>query len=239
MSYLVNLDKFYGPLDLLLYLLERDQIDIYDIPIARITDQYIAYINDTGDSALDNIGDFLSMATYLLNLKSKMLLPVMTDADNMDEAEDPSRELADRILAYKHYKLLGECLGERYEDDSRRLFFRCRRIEIAGNEICTSVRALLNAWQSLQNRTFGKAELDHLPPSVAIAEKMEEIMARLAAQTSPILFSDMLALDGRRREMLVLFLALLELIRLRRVEAFQPDQFGDIRLTAGMAGERC
>ena len=75
MNYLVNLDKFYGPLDLLLYLIEKEELDIYDIPVALITDQDIKYLDTTGREDLENIGDFLIMASYLLNLKSRMLLP--------------------------------------------------------------------------------------------------------------------------------------------------------------------
>ncbi|MEQ8200035.1 MAG: segregation/condensation protein A [Syntrophomonadaceae bacterium] len=238
MSYLVNLDKFYGPLDLLLYLLEREEIDIYDIPIARIADQYMAYIDKTGNVDLDNIGDFLSMASYLLNLKSKMLLPVFIDEGGLDEVEDPREELVNRILAYKQYKILGECLADRYDDDSRRLFFRNGHPGAVDAEISTSIKALLSAWQSLLNRTVEESEFD-LPQGLAIAEKMEEIMNRLAVHESPVVFFDMLASTTRRREVVVFFLALLELIRLQKVEALQSDQYGDIKLTIRMAVEKC
>jgi segregation and condensation protein A len=238
MSYLVNLDKFYGPLDLLLYLLEREEIDIYDIPIARITGQYLAYIDKIGLVDLDNIGDFLLMASYLLNLKSRLLLPVFSQEEGPDEVEDPREELVNRILAYKQYKLLGECLAERYNDDSRRLFFRYGQTEAVDAEISTSVKALLKAWESLLNRTTEESEFD-LPQGLAIAEKMEEIVGRLTAHEGPVIFGDILAAATSHREVMVFFLALLELIRMQKVEAIQPDQFGDIELTARMAIEKC
>lgn len=234
MSYLVNLDKFYGPLDLLLYLLEREEMDIYDIPIARITGQYLAYIDKIGHVDLDDIGDFLLMASYLLNLKSKLLLPVFSQEDGPDEVEDPREELVNRILAYKRYKLLGECLAERYNDDTRRLFFRYGQTEAADAEISTSVKALLKAWESLLNRTTEESEFD-LPQGLAIAEKMEEIVGRLTAHEGPVIFGHILAAATSHREGMIFFLALLELIRMQKVEAIQPDQFGDIELTVRMA----
>ena len=238
MSYLVNLDKFYGPLDLLLYLLEREEIDIYDIPIARITGQYLAYIDKIGYVDLDNIGDFLLMASYLLNLKSRLLLPVFSQEEGPDEVEDPREELVNRILAYKQYKLLGECLAERYNDDSRRLFFRYGQTEAVDAEISTSVRALLKAWESLRSRTTEESQFE-LPQGLAIEEKMEQIVGRLTAHEGPVIFGHILAAATSHREGMIFFLALLELIRMQKVEAIQTDQFGDIELTVRMAIEKC
>lgn len=238
MSYLVSLDKFYGPLDLLLYLLERAEIDIYDIPIARITDQYMAYIEATGYVDLDNIGDFLSMASYLLKLKSKMLLPVYLDQEEMDGTVDPREELVSRILAYKYFKQAGECLGERYSDDSKRLFFRYGQIEPLEAGMSTSVRALLRAWDVLMSKGQEEMEYD-LPQGLVVAEKMEQILTILGTHGQPVKFRDIFTPTIQRREALVYFLALLELIRAQRIEAFQQDQFGDITLTMRMAVDKC
>ncbi len=238
MSYLVNLDKFYGPLDLLLYLLEREEIDIYDIPIAKITEQYMAYIDTTGYIDLDNIGDFLSMASYLLKLKSKLLLPIYLDEEEMDDTMDPRQELVNRILAYKQFKQAGESLGERYNDDSKRLFFRYGQIEPSEAGMNTPVRALLRAWDTLMSRSQEELEYD-LPQGLVVAEKMEQILTILAAHEQPVKFLDIFTPIMRRREALVYFLALLELIRAQRVEAFQQDQFGEITLTMRMAVDKC
>jgi len=238
MSYLVNLDKFYGPLDLLLYLLEREEIDIYDIPIARITGQYLAYLDKIGYVDLDNVGDFLLMASYLLNLKSRLLLPAFSEEESPDEVEDPREELVNRILAYKQYKLLGEYLAERYNDDKRRLFFRYGQTEAADAQVSTSVKALWKAWESLLNRTTEESAFD-LPQGLAIEEKMEEIVGRLAAHEGPVIFGNILAAATSRREVMVYFLALLELIRMQKVEAIQLEQFGEIELTVRMAIGKC
>jgi len=239
-SYLVNLEKFYGPLDLLLYLLEREEIDIYDIPIARITEQYMAYIDRTGNVDLDNIGDFLSMASYLLKLKSRMLLPEFMGGGEPDGGEDPREELVHRILAYKQYKQLGEYLAQRYNEDSRRLFFRCGQVEPLEAGISASVKTLLRAWDSLLNREQQVSEYD-LPQGMAINETMERILLLLSArgQEVSVMFLEVLAPAVQRREVAVYFLALLELIRLQKVEACQQDQFGDITLKIRMANERC
>ena len=113
MTYVVDLEAFHGPMDLLLYLIEKDEINIYDIPIARISDQYISHLQGNDVSDLDNLGDFLLMASYLLNLKSRMLLPRPTVEESTDEADeiDPREELVQRLLNYKHYKEACHKLG--------------------------------------------------------------------------------------------------------------------------------
>ncbi len=237
MSYLVNLDKFYGPLDLLLYLLEREEIDIYDIPVALIADQYIDYIHTTGQIDLDNIGDFLSMASYLLNLKSRMLLPGLAAAEEVEtEAEDPRDELVHRILEYKQYKLLGEYLASRYNDDMKRVFFRYGQAEInwAAREVSSSLNALLHAWYALMDRNAEVGEYD-LPQSIDIGEKMEAILKALPENGAAVIFRDIYPGNSLRSEALAYFLALLELIRLQKVEACQEYRFGDIKLCLQVA----
>lgn len=236
MSYLVNLDKFYGPLDLLLYLLEREEIDIYDIPVARITDQYIAYIDSVGYSDLDSIGDFLSMASYLLKLKSKMLLPAYeSDENSPGEGEDPREELVNRILEYKQFKQLGEYLADRY-NDGQRIFFRYGQDEIESLDagVSSSIKALLRAWDGLLSRNKADADFE-LPQGAAIADKMDMIMNRLPTNGISIRFEDIYGTNTIRREVLVYFLALLELIRLQKVEAIQEGDFGAITLTIRVA----
>ncbi len=236
MSYLVDLDKFYGPLDLLLYLLEREEIDIYDIPVARITDQYVAYIDSVGYSDLDNIGDFLSMASYLLKLKSRMLLPAyISDEESVSEGEDPREELVNRILEYKQYKQLGDYLADRY-NEGQKVFFRYGQFEVESldSEVSSSIKALVRAWEGILNRNQAEVEFD-LPQGADIAEKMDSIMNRLPTNGISISFEDIYSTNTSRRETLVYFLALLELIRLQKVEALQETHFGAIKLTIRVA----
>ena len=234
MDYVVNLEQFYGPLDLLLYLVEKSEMNIYDIPIAVITDQYLEYITDSGRIDLDQIGDFLVMASYLLSLKSRMLLPGRAEqADEGEEEEivDPRAELANRLIAYKQVKQAAELLAQRLNEDYPRAFFRRGTAEeMAGaGEMAASPQTLLRAYlRLLEDDT--DIEGYRIPrEDVNVAWKMEEIMERLQAVGE----SDFTTLCGayrRRREFLAGFLAILELIRLNRIEAMQDTRFGEIKL---------
>jgi segregation and condensation protein A len=232
MSYLVNLEKFYGPLDLLLYLLEKEEIDIYDIPIALIADQYIEYVHASGAIDLDNIGDFLIMASYLLNLKSRMLIPGLLEEEHDTDIIDPRAELVNRILEYKQYKQAGEFLAARYNEDINRVFFRdgLNETELADREVSSSVKVLLRAWDSLVERITEDAEYELPQHNVNIGEKMDFILRILPANGSMVIFQDFYAGVSLRSEVLAFFLALLELVRLQKVDAYQEERFGDIKL---------
>lgn len=232
MSYLVNLDKFYGPLDLLLYLLEKEEMDIYDIPIAIIADQYIDYVYTTGPIDLDNIGDFLIMASYLLNLKSRMLLPGLIEEENDSDISDPREELVNRILEYKQYKQAGEFLAARYNEDINRVFFRngLDEIEWTDREVNSSMNVLLRAWYAVMDRTTEDVEYELPQSDINIGEKMDIILRILPANGTTVRFQDFYEGVGARTEALGYFLALLELIRLQKVNAYQEQRFGDIKL---------
>ncbi|NMC27239.1 MAG: segregation/condensation protein A [Syntrophomonadaceae bacterium] len=233
MSYLVNLDKFYGPLDLLLYLIEKEEMDIYDIPIARIADQYIEFIENTGRIDLDNIGEFLIMASCLLNLKSRMLLPRLeSGAAGEEEILDPREELINRILEYRQFKLAAEFLASRYEDEVNRVFFRYGQTGLTDfpREITTSLGLLVRAWYALQSR-HGETPAYQLPENdFDVSLKMEKILERLPPNGQTVVFQELFAKSAVRREYLAYFLALLELIRLKKVEAIQEYHGGDIKV---------
>ena len=232
MSYLVNLEKFYGPLDLLLYLLEKEEMDIYDIPIALIADQYIEYVHAAGPIDLDNIGDFLIMASYLLNLKSRMLLPGMIAEENESDILDPREELVNRILEYKQYKQAAEFLAARYNEDINRVFFRngLNEIEWPDREVSSSMNVLLRAWFSVMERTAEEMEYGLPQSDINIGEKMDIILRILPADGTTVIFQDFYAGVGVRSEALGYFMALLELMRLQKVSAYQEQRFGDIKL---------
>ncbi|MEQ8237437.1 MAG: segregation/condensation protein A [Syntrophomonadaceae bacterium] len=229
----MNLDKFYGPLDLLLYLIEKEEMDIYDIPIARIADQYIEFIENTGRIDLDNIGEFLIMASYLLNLKSKMLLPRLESGGaGEEEVFDPRAELINRILEYRQFKLAAEFLGGRYEDEVNRIFFRYGQTGLTDfpREINTSLGLLVRAWNALQARD-GENPVYQLPENdFDVSLKMETILERLPPDGQAVIFQEFFAKNSVRREYLAYFLALLELIRLRKVAAIQENRGGDIKI---------
>lgn len=232
MNYLVDIDKFYGPLDLLLYLLDREEMDIYDIPIALIADQYIDFIESTGLIDLDNIGEFLIMASYLLNLKSRMLLPEFrTESSEEPDISDPREELINRILEYRQFKLAGEYLANRYDDLSQRVFFRPGPgyLDEYTGEISSSLGLLIRAWMSVQYRNMAP---DYQLPDrdLDVAAKIEDIIKRLPPGGEPVAFQGFFAGNQLRREFLAYFLALLELVRLQKVEAIQEHRFGEIKV---------
>jgi len=233
MSYLVNLDKFYGPLDLLLYLIEKDQMDIYDIQVALIADQYMDYIKVSGQIDLDHVGDFLIMASYLLNLKSRMLLPDLAKEEETDEyVSDPREELVYRLLEYKKYKLAAELLASRFNDDLNRIYFRSRQSELewGDREISSSLNYLLRAWYGVMQKKTLKPEYNLPQSDINVGEMMDAIMRVLPLGGEKLIFQDVYANVPTRREVLAYFLALLELIRLQKVEAIQEKKFGEIQL---------
>lgn len=236
MAYIVDLDSFHGPLDLLLYLLEEEQIDIYDIPIAAITDQYIGYLQDTGDIKLEQMGDFLIMATYLLRLKARLLLPGKAELIEENTA-DPREELLQRLQDYKKYKKLAEYLLSYQNGEKPRIFFRDSEEKIP--EIAELTGNAAQLWRSFQSllKDFPQAGDNMKLPQgdVNIAEKMDEIVEQLERGYSGLVLQDLFQGVINLREAIALFLALLELIRLQKVEAFQEQSFGEIRIRLQVA----
>ena len=134
-----KLEKFEGPLDLLLHLIERDKIDIFDIPIVQITAEYMDYITQMEEEDLDLVSDFLVMAATLLEIKSRMLLPKEVDEETGEEV-DPRAELVARLLEYRKYKYMAEQL-ENQEDEAELYFYKPPTIPEGGREVCTADRS--------------------------------------------------------------------------------------------------
>lgn len=231
MDYMVDLESFHGPLDLLLYLIDQNQVDIYDIPVARLSDQFMEYLRRSGDYSLDVIGDFLVMASYLLHLKARLLLPVHGGEEEEPES-DPREELVQRLEEYKKYKEAAERLWDRQCGQSQRVFFRYNKYSGTENEVLKAdKRLLMRAYQLVLERINARALEFYIPQEdVNIQEKMGEILLLLEDRDGEISFLELFAGVRRKREMLGMFLALLELVRLQKVCAVQDDRFGDIRL---------
>lgn len=232
MTYVIDLEAFHGPMDLLLYLIEKDEINIYDIPIASISDQYVSYIQRNGALELENLGDFLLMASYLLNLKSRMLLPKnLVEQDLEDEEEiDPREELVQRLLDYKRYKEAALSLERMHEGEQIRIFYRRAGDELLGpEEIVADLNSLLKAYRVLLREiTEDGPGFELQLGDFSVEDKMEEIVNRLEECTGSMVFQDLFNGIKYRREALAMFLALLELLRLQRVVAKQNAVFGEI-----------
>ncbi|HMP88648.1 MAG TPA: segregation/condensation protein A [Kiritimatiellia bacterium] len=230
--YKVELDVFEGPLDLLLYLIKQDEIDIYDIPIVRITDQYMQYLDVMKMLDLNIAGEFIVMAATLMMIKSRMLLPV-EERPEMEDEEDPRWDLVRQLVEYKKFKDAASHLGE-LEVRQENMFARSGEGILLGPEPDialedVSIFDLITAF----NEALKKAPREELKEIFAeqftVAEKIDHIMTLMRDRGRASL-SRLLSGMRHRYEMVCTFLAILELIRLKQVRARQSDHFGDIDL---------
>jgi len=226
--YNIKIPVFEGPLDLLLHLIRENKIDIYDIPIALITHQYLQYIKMMKELNLDIAGEFLVMAATLIHIKSRMLLP--PDEEAPEEQEDPRRELVQRLLEYEAYK--EAALGLRKREDEWTRVFQREPLSDSDEEDEAIYLSDVNLFDLLE--AFKKI-LDTAPPEVAtitketltVKDKIFLIMEMLEGQEA-IRFEDIFKNGITRTQLIVTFIALLELIRLGLIRAHQEKEFGNI-----------
>lgn len=228
MVYQVKLPTFEGPLDLLLHLIRINEIDIYDIPIATITDEYFQYLTLLEELDLEVAGEFLVMAATLVYIKSRMLLPTESSVDGETVDEDPRAPLVDMLLEYQRFRAASEALGER-EEWQRQFFFRSGPLDVPAAEgtLEVSLPDLLTAFREVLARVKDEPVLALTRRPVTTAERMVAILDRLAAETS-VAFESLFPLTTTRSMVIVTFLALLELLRQGAVRVEQPVPFGDI-----------
>jgi segregation and condensation protein A len=238
--YSVRLDKFEGPLDLLLHLIRKNELDIYDIPISVITRQYLDYIKLMKDLNLEVAGDFLVMASTLLHIKSRMLLPQDDQEEGEEEEQDPRQELIRRLLEYQQYKEAGQVLEARALL-GREVFIRaCPEPELVAAEneegpLELSLFDLVDAFRALLARV--PAESFHnvaAPEALSIADCINEILS-LLQERDTLQFEDLVAEDITRERIIVTFLALLELCKLKLIRIFQNGEHGNIWLVPAVA----
>jgi len=228
----VELDVFEGPLDLLLYLIKQDEIDIYDIPIIRITEKYMRYLDVMKMLDLNIAGEFIVMAATLMMIKSRMLLPV-EERPELEDEEDPRWDLVRQLVEYKKFKDAANHLGD-LEARQENMFARTGegiqlgpQPDVSLDDV--SIFDLITAF----NEALKKAPREELTEIFAekftVAEKIDVIMDQMRSKGRASL-SRLLAGMTHRYEMVCTFLAILELIRLKQVRARQSDHFGDIDL---------
>ncbi len=233
-EYKVRLEIFEGPLDLLLYLIKRDELDIYDISLERITQQYLEYLQAFKELNIDVAGEFVVMAANLIYLKSRSLLPVDQQPPEEDvEEDDPRWDLIRQLIEYKKFK---EAAGELQvrELEQERIFARIgvgTVPEIAPLHLGeVGIFQLINAFQNVLKRIDAKEDLREIfGENFTVSDKIERILQSLSAGRS-IRFSDLFVRMASRVEIVVTFLALLELIRLKQVRAIQSDPFQEIEI---------
>jgi len=235
-DYKVKLEVFEGPLDLLLYLIKQDEIDIYDISIERITRQYLEYLQAFKELNIELAGEFIVMAANLIYLKSRSLLPVDQQPPEEDAAEDDPRwDLIRQLIEYKKFKEAAAELHLR-ELAQQRIFAR-----EGGSTPATEgplrlgevgIFQLINAFQMVIKRVEERQDLQEIfGERFSVSDKIDKILQRVAAGAS-VRFSDLFDAVVSRVEVVVTFLALLELIRLRQIRAIQKSIFEDIEIAA-------
>jgi segregation and condensation protein A len=231
----IKLQSFEGPLDLLVHLIRKNKVDVYDIPIAIITRQYLDYLNLMQELNLDLASEFLVMAATLIHIKSRMLLPRPETAagDPMDE-EDPRDALVRRLLEHDRFKAAAELLHERETLRSAQWTRPDARIEaIAGDdyepELEVDLFSLLSAFRLVLERARERPPVPLPPEQMSIETRIEQLLDRLS-ETDACGFEDLFDDAAGRPGLIVTFLALLEMIRLKLVRVFQSAELGAIRV---------
>jgi segregation and condensation protein A len=230
-EYKIDLESYTGPLDLLLYLIRRDEVDVYDIPIAKITDQYMAYLDKLQKVDIGLAGDFLVMAATLMYIKSRTLLP-RTEIVDDDFEEDPRLELVKQLLEYKRYKETTTAIAKRAEEKSKRYPRPKERLineeeseQVNLDEI--DVWKVAQLFSNFMKQTLGDVGTIVIYDNVPTETYMNMVTNRLVnAYTAS--FNELSLNTKGEIEIAGLFLALLELVRLKKIRIEQHEEFGEI-----------
>ncbi len=225
----LQLGEFAGPLDLLLYLIKQEQANIFDIPVARIADEYLKYIRLMESLDIAVAADFLVMAATLIEIKSKMLLPREILADEFDDVEDPRQELVDRLLEHEKFQSAAQMLYER--STVEQAVFPRGQIESDDNnaEINASVFDLLNVFQKIVARHREEVQMEIQREEISLAEMLKNLKRRIFELGELSLLSFFEEMHNRR-ELVTAFIAVLEIVRTESVKLVQSKTFGDIIL---------
>ena len=245
-----KLETFEGPLDLLLHLIDKAEIDIYDIPISEITDQYMAYLETMQELELEVTSEFLVMAATLLAIKSQMLLPkpppAETDIEYANEAadEDPRAELVQKLIEYRKYKMIAEELRDK--ELARSLIYTREPADLSpyipdvdanpvlGLHVSDLAVAFLRALRKAERRNaVAKIRRDE----ISVRDRMIDVLERLERRGGKLMFSQLIGDDDTRQEIVATFLALLELMKVQKIVCFQHRLFGDIVIEAREDGK--
>lgn len=226
----IKMGEFAGPLDLLLYLIRQEKANIFDIPIAKITQKYLEFIRLMQKLDITLATDFLVMAATLIEIKSKMLLPRdPTVAGDEDEFEDPRKELVDRLLEYEKYKSAAGMLHERSTIEQAVFPRGTIESDDNNNEISATVFDLLTVFQKIAARHAEDVKMEIEREEISLADMIKHLRSRIIAEGEVSLISIFEAL-GSRRELVTAFVAVLEIVRTETVKIVQSVTFGDILL---------
>lgn len=233
-----KLASFEGPLDLLLYLIKKNEVNIYDIPITDITEQFLEFMKYASALDLENVTEFYLMASTLLYIKSRMLLPVEVDFD--DELEDPRRELVEKLIEYQKYRKLSSLMAEK-EKESTWIIERKKRQHFLPFQEEESLWQELEVWELLKcfsgiMENLSSEKIINLYEEVSVNEKITLILELLESEKD-FLFTDLLINPDSLLEIVCTFLAVLETVKNQQILIYQNRLFGDIMIKPRPAGE--
>jgi segregation and condensation protein A len=235
MSYKIKLQLFEGPLDLLLYLVKKDHLNIYDIPIAKVTEQYLSYLELMKSLDLNIAGEFLVMAATLMQIKSKMLLPPDPSTVEQEEELDPREELVKQLLEYERFKEIAQELRQR--ETSQQDVYKRPKTGVPekglpeGNPVYfeASIFDLITAFSKALEDVPKELFYDVIKDEFTIEDKIHSILHSLLVK-SALNLTEMFTQAKNKLEVILTFLAILELIRLKEIVAVQKEMFGDIEI---------
>lgn len=229
-DYKVSLEIFEGPLDLLLYLIKKEEVDIYNIPIVKITDQYLKYLDYFKMLDLNVAGEFLVMASTLMYIKSRMLLPPEERPIEEEEEEDPRLELVKQLIEYKKFKEAAQLLAVKAEEEEQ-IFSRemggKSDVPVGERKIEASIFDLISAFSGVLSRVKEEDLREIFEDTHTVTDKIRVLLDAFK-ERGQIRFSDLFRGMKTRSEIVVTFLAVLELIRLKKVVARQTEAFSDV-----------
>lgn len=223
--------QFEEPLDLLLYLIKKNEINIYDIPIAEITEQYLDYLDYAVSIDLDNLTDFYSLAADLLLIKSRMLLPVEVDFDD-EELEDPRQELVDKLIEYQKFKKISELMEQKEEENEWSLERKKiqRILPFEDEDLWKKVDSwdLYKVFSNLIS-SFSAEKILDMREDITINEKMT-LMNEFFENKGECLFTDLIVRQGSLLDVVCAFMAILEAVKFKLAVIYQNRMFGDIKI---------
>ena len=235
MNYQIELENFAGPLDLLLFFIRRDEIDIMDIPISHITEEYLSFIEAVQKLNISFAGDFILMAATLMRIKAKMLLPSISEEEDED-FEDPRTALVQRLLEYKRYKEAANDLSELGNLQSKKFQHsfssKDKELEVEDPEFYledVTIFEIVNIFTKLLDRIPSPLQYDVEKEEIKIKEKLALILSCFVGKNL-ILFSELFPKLSSRQDLVVTFIAVLELIRDGHIRVEQKKLFDDILL---------
>lgn len=225
------LEDFEGPLDLLLFLIRKSEVNIYDIPIAQITEQYLSFLELATKNNLDDLTDFFLMAATLLLIKSRMLLPVEISFD--DELEDPRQELVDRLIEYQKYKKFSELMAVK-EEESEWYIERNKKQAVLPFPEDDELWEKIDVWDLLSTfstivSSLSTERIIDLYEEVSVNEKLS-LINELLERRGEFLFTDLIVKENSSMDIICAFLAILESVKARNIIILQNKLFGDIKI---------